>query len=216
MPDIFDEVQEELRAERARRLALRYGGLATGAVLLVLAGLGGWQGWRWYQQREAAQSAAVFLEQHRAAEAQGADLRAIGDRFAGLAASSPEGYRILATLRAAALKAETGDRDGALALWNQLSADNAAPRIYRDLASLMWALHGIDSQDPGQLAARLGPLAAEGSAWRASARELQGLLALRQGDKATAKREFEALAQDVTAPQGLRDRAGRLAAGLGV
>ncbi|MFB9970635.1 tetratricopeptide repeat protein [Pseudoroseomonas cervicalis] len=155
-------------------MALRYGGLVAGLALLVLAGLGGWQGWRWYQQREATQSAAIFLEQHRAAEAQGADLRAIGDRFAGLASSGPEGYRILSALRAAALKAETGDRDGALALWNQLSADNAAPRIYRDLASLMWALHGIDSQDPAQLSARLGPLAAEGSAWRASARELQG------------------------------------------
>ncbi|MCQ4159724.1 tetratricopeptide repeat protein [Roseomonas sp. GC11] len=216
MPDIFDEVQEDLRAEKAQRLALRYGGLAFGAALLVLAGLGGWQGWRWYQQREALQAATAFLEQHRATEAQGADLKVAGAQFAAQAASGPEGYRILATLRAAALKAETGERDAALALWAGLAADAQAPQLYRDLASLMWVLHGIDTQAPAQLSARLEPLTRPGNAWRASARELQALLALRQGDKAAAKRELDALAQDVTAPRGLRDRAGRLAAGLGV
>lgn len=220
MPDIFDEVQEELRAERARRLGMRYGGLLAGVALLVLIGLGGWQSWRWYEQRQADQAALSFLQAHRDAEAPGADLRALGDRFAGLAAKSPAGYRTLARLRAAALKAETGDRAGALALWDQLAGDSAAPQLYRDLASLMWALHGMDSQDPALLEARLAPLVqtgtAAGSPWRASARELRALLAIRRGENAEAKRDLEALAADVTAPRALRDRASRLAAGLGI
>lgn len=224
MPDIFDEVQEELRAERARQLGLRYGGMLAGVALLVLVGLGGWQGWRWYEQRQASQAATSFLEAHRAAEAQGADLKAVGNRFAALAAESPAGYRVLSLLRAAALKAETGDRAAALAMWDQVASDSAAPQLYRDLASLMWALHGMDSQDPALLAARLEPLAQAGSQaggqmgspWRASARELRALLAIRRGETAEAKRDLEALAADVNAPRGLRDRASRLAAGLGV
>jgi hypothetical protein len=215
LPDIFDEVQEELRAEKARQLGVRYGGMLAGLALLVLVGIGGWQGWQWYQEREATRVAAQFLEVHRAAEASGADLKAAGNRFAAIAAEAPEGYRVLASLRAAALKAETGDRDAALALWNQISADNAAPQIYRDLASLMWALHGIDTQDPAQLSARLAPLAQPGGAWTASARELQALVALRKGETADARRDLTALANDVTAPRGLRERAGKLAAGLG-
>ncbi|MXP63754.1 tetratricopeptide repeat protein [Roseomonas sp. M0104] len=216
MPDIFDEVQEELRAERARRLGIRYGGLLAGVALLVLLGVGGWQGWQWWQDRQAAQSGALFLEISRKAEAPGADLKAAGDSFASLAATSPEGYQILARLRGAALKAETGDREAALALWDQLSGDAGAPRLYRDLAGLMWVLHGMDTQDPAVLAARLTPLTEPSNPWRASARELQALLAIRRGDKPEAKRILEALAADVTAPRGLRDRAGRLAAGLGV
>lgn len=216
MPDIFDEVQEELRAERARRLGVRYGGLLAGIALVALIGIGGWQGWRWHQERQALAAAGTYLELNRTTEAPGADLKAAGVAFATLGEQGPAGYKLLGDLRAAALRAETGDRDGALALWNRVSADAAVPQLYRDLASLMWALHGIDTQDPAVLAARLGPLAQPGNAWRASARELQALLALRQGNKAEAKRDLEALAADVTAPRGLRDRAGRLAAGLGV
>ncbi|PHK95918.1 hypothetical protein CR162_06170 [Pseudoroseomonas rhizosphaerae] len=235
MPDIFDEVQEELRAERARQLGMRYGGMLAGVALLVLAGLGGWQGWQWYEQRQNSQAALTFLEAHRAAEAPGADLKAVGDRFAALANDSPAGYRTLSLLRAAALKAETGDRAAALAMWDRVASDGGTPQLYRDLASLMWALHGMDSQDPALLAARLDPLAqagsqaagsqaagsqaagsqAAGSPWRASARELRALLAIRRGETAEARRDLEALAADVTAPRGLRDRAGRLAAGLG-
>ncbi|KAA2214314.1 tetratricopeptide repeat protein [Teichococcus oryzae] len=216
MPDIFDEVQEELRAERARKLGLQYGGMLAGLALAVLVGIGGWQGWQWYQHREATRSAEAFLEIHRTAEAPGADLKALGDRFATLAADSPDGYRMLARLRAAALKAETGDREAALALWDQVAADGGAPQLYRDLANVMWVLHGLDTQDPAVLASRIAPLATPGTAWGASARELQALVALRRGEKAEARRTLEALAADVTAPPGLRERASRLAAGLGV
>ena len=214
MPDIFDEVKEELRAEQARKLWVRYGSVVAGVALLAVVGIGGWQGWRWYQGQESAKTALVFMETHRAAEAQGADLKAAGERFAAIAQSAPEGYRILARLRAAALKAETGEREAALGLWNEVASDSRAPQIYRDLASLMWALHGLDTQDPAALDSRLAPLV--GGAWGASARELQALVAIRRGDTATAKKNLEALAADVTAPAGVRERAGRIAATLGV
>ena len=46
MPDIFDEVNEDLRADRARTLLRRYGGLLAAGALLVVAGAGGWQVWQ--------------------------------------------------------------------------------------------------------------------------------------------------------------------------
>ena len=45
MPDIFDEVSEDLRAERAQQMLKKYGGLLVAAAALVLAGTGAWQGW---------------------------------------------------------------------------------------------------------------------------------------------------------------------------
>lgn len=215
MPDIFDEVEEDLRAERAGRLWKRYGGLLVGAALLVVAGVGGLQAWRWYEARQAAAAAEAYLAADRAASAQGADLKAAAEQFAGFAQSAPGGYQTLARLRAAALKAETGDREAALALWDQVARDSGADPLYRDLAALLWTLHSLDSGDPAQLAARLAPLLREGSPWRASAQELAALVALRRGEPEEARRAFRQLADDVTAPPGLRDRAGRLAAGLG-
>ncbi len=214
MSDIFDELQEDYRAERVRRAMLRWGGVLGAIVLAALLGAGSWQGWRWWQGTQAERTAALFLEVHRATEQPGADLAAMGDRFAALTEGAPAGYRSLARLRAAALKAEVGDRDGALALWDAVAGDSDADPVYRDLGALMWSLHGLDTLDPARLVARLSPLAEEGNPWHASARELRALLAARRGERDEARRTLEALAADVLAPQGLRERATRLAAGM--
>ena len=214
LPDIFDEVDEDLRAERAQRLWQRFATPVLAALLLVVAGVAGWQGWQWYETRQREAAAAAFIAVHRAAEAEGADLAAMGARFEALAPTAPAGYRALALLRAAALKAETGDRDGALALYDRLAADSSADGLYRDLASLMWVLRALDSGDPAVLAARIAPLARPDQPWSASARELSALVALRAGQRDEARRTLEALAADVTAPRGIRERAGRVAAGL--
>ncbi len=219
MPDIFDELEEDLRAERAAQFWRRHANLIIGAALVVVLGVGAWQGWSWWQQRQAAQAATAYLAAERETAAQGADLKAAAERFAAIAHEAPAGYRTLARLRAAALKAETGDRAAALALWDQVAQDSGADPLYRDLATVMFVLHSLDAPDadPAQLAARIAPLAAAGAdnPWRASAQELAALVALKRGDREEARRGLQALAQDVTAPQGLRSRAGRIAAELG-
>jgi hypothetical protein len=47
--DIFDEVSDDLRTERAARLFRRYGLLVLAAAVLVLLGVAAQQGWIWYQ-----------------------------------------------------------------------------------------------------------------------------------------------------------------------
>lgn len=215
LPDIFDEIQEDLRAERARKLWLRYGSAFAGVVVLILAGVGGWQGWTYWQNRQTATAATAYLAGLRDAEAEGADQKAVAGRLATLADTAPEGYRVLARLRAASLMAQAGQPNEALTLWDQVAGDPKADGLYRDLASLMWAMHGMDQVDPAQLMARLTPLTQPGNTWRASAQELMALAQLRKGDKDAAKAGFTALAQDVTAPQGVRERAQRIAAGIG-
>jgi len=186
VPDIFDEIEEDLRADRTRRLAKRWGGAAIGVALLALAAAGGWQAWRWVAQG-----------------------------FGTLAQAAPDGYRTLARLRAAALKAETGDTPAALALWDELARDSAAEALYRDLAALLYVGHGLETVDAAQLAARIGPLTQPGNAWQAPAREMAALVAIRRGDTAEARQQLQALAADTAATPGLRERAQRLAAGLG-
>lgn len=216
MPDIFDEVSEDLRAERAQRLLKRYGGLMVAAALLVLAGVGAWQGWRWYDARETARIATTFITALRTAEKpEGPERAAALPELGTVAAEGNAGYRTLARLRAAALKANAGDMPGALVLWDQVAADRAADPLLRDVATLMWVTRQIDSADPSLLEARLGPLAGPDHALRALAMEAQALLALRQGRTEAARDTLRKLGQDVTAPDGVRGRANGVLAQIG-
>ena len=215
MPDLVDEVDEELRAERAQRLAKRYGGALTGLALVVLAGVAGWEGWKWHEARQAAAAAETFLAAAEGAAAEGADMAAAAARFAAVANDAPAVYRTLARLRQAALQAEAGDTSAALATWDAVARDIALDPLYRDLATVMWGLHSVDVAEPGQVEARILPLAADGAPWRASAREALALLALRRGNAEQARRSLEAIMADTATPQGIRDRAGRLLGGLG-
>jgi len=216
--DIFDEVNEDLRAERAQQLARRYGGPAVLLALVIAAGIGGWQAWRWNQVRQAGDVAGAYLAAAREAGPPDAPAPAAGPaqaEFDRLAATAPAGYRTLARLRDAALRAGAGDLPGALQQWDALASDTSADPLLRDLASLLWAQHQVDAGDPAVVDARLQPLTAQNSPWRALALESQALLALRTGHADQAHDILRGLAADASAPNGVHDRVNGLLARLG-
>ena len=220
MVDIFDEVDEELRAERTQKLLMRYGGYIVAAALLIVGAAAGWQGWRWYQARQDQAAAVEYLTAMNLADATVAGTNAANRAaaiagFDKLASTAPEGYRTLARLREAALKADAGDLPGAAALWDRVAADSAADSLLRDLASLMWAAHQIDSGDPSLLEARLKVLAVPDNPWHALAEEQLALLDMRVGKADAAKATLRRLAADTTAPNGVRGRASGLLNRLG-
>lgn len=212
MVDIFDEVEEELRADRAEALFKRYLPHLLAAATLIVAGTAGWQGWNWWEARRDQQAAAGFITAMRAAEGLAADAQPatriqIAETFQKLASDAPGGYRSLARLRAASLRAAGADLPGALTLWNEVAADNTAEPMLRDYATLLWVQHQIDTADPAMLRARLAPLTEATNPWRALAGEAAALIALRAGQIDQARAALKSLADDTTAPDGVRARA---------
>ena len=216
MPDIFDEVDQDLRAERARKAFQRYGGLVLLAAVLVVAGAAGWEAWRAHAAKDTARVAQLYLSAlDGAAGPPGDGRKAATLQLAEVARDGGAGYRALARLRAAALAADTGDAAGAEALWAQTAADTAADPLFRDAAVLQSVLHQLDASDPATLAARLKPLAAPDNPWHALAGEAQALLELRQGHTDAARDALRQIGKDITAPEGLRMRANGLLGRLG-
>lgn len=213
MVDFFDEVEEELREERAQELLKKYGGVLFAGALLLVAAVGGWKAWGWYQEKRDLDAATLYLAASGRAEAAGAaglNRPLAIAAFEQVAGNSPDGYRVLARLREAALRADAGDLNGASAVWDQVAADGSADSLLRDLASLTWCLYHADKGDPALLEGRLKPLAAPGNAWRSLAAEQLALLDLRQGHTEAAKTQLQKLVGDTTAPNGVRSRAGAL------
>jgi hypothetical protein len=203
--DIFDEVEEDLRAERAEKLLKKYAGLLVAVAVAIVAAAASWQLWMRYQKQQDASAASAFV----AGQATG-DLKTLDE----LAATGPEGYKTLARLTEAGLKAKAGDLQGAESLWNAVASDSSADTLLRDFASLMAAGHELDHGDPAELASRLKPLALPSNPWSSLAREQLALLALRQGKQEDARQMLQALMNDIAAPSGLRARVSGLLAGV--
>ncbi len=209
-PDIFDEIEEDLKRDRYAKLWARHGWIVVALAVALVAGTGGWQAWRWHARTTAEAATGRLLEATRtqdAAAAQAALADAARDGGAGL--------RTLARLAEAARQARAGDTQGAIAAWDLVAADTGADPLYRDLATLLAAGATLDSAEPAQLVGRLQPLAQPNNPWRHAAQEMLALLALRQGNRDTALAGFRALAADTTAPNGIRERAGAMLATLG-
>ena len=229
MVDIFDEVDEELRADKAQAVLKQYGGLILAAAFAVVLGVAGWQGWQWWQARQDQAAAIRFLAAMRIADnlspmpglAAPDDAATAARRgqamtgFAGVAADGPAGYRALSRLREAGLKADAGDLPAAVSIWNSIAGDGSVDPLLRDLANLLAVLRQLDTGDAAQLAARLKPMAEANSPWRALAQEQLALLDIRMGQTEAAKETLGRLSRDTAAPIGVRNRAGAMLARLG-
>lgn len=207
--DIFREVDEELSRDRAVALARKYGKYVIAFAVAAVAGVALFGGWQDYRERQRQAEGRAY--------AQAIDLVLKEDTKAATAAmaeiaSQGGSYGLLALLEEASLKVKAGDRAGALAIYNSLAADSSARRPFRDLATVLSVLISLDSGDPASLRHTLEPLTAQDQPFRPSAQELLGLLALRQGDFAAAKKQFRLLADDPAAPSGMRRRATQILA----
>ena len=203
--DIFDEVDEELRRDRAKLLWDKYGKIVIAVAVLIVLATSGNVYWRKYTEAQRLENAQQFLEASGLADA-GQQDQAI-DAFLGLAADAQAGYSLIARFRAAALKAEAGDTQGAAADYAALAADSDLDPIYREFSALMVVINEGETGDPNALLQELEPLIQDGKPWRHTARELAAAQHLRLGEIDQAREHLSAVADDLEAPRGARARA---------
>jgi hypothetical protein len=207
--DIFHEVDEEVRREQLKKLWDRYSIYLIAAAVLLVAAIAGWRAYEyWIAQRAAAagadfEAALALSEQGKRAEAEAA--------FAKVAAEAPDGYRVLARFRAAAVLSESKSGD-AVKAYDDLSADGSLVPVWRDLAAVRAAMLLVDTASLSEMQKRLDPVAEPTRSFRHSARELLALSAWRNHDVANARRYLDMIASDAESPIGIRARADVLSA----
>lgn len=210
--DIFREVDEELRRERAIKLWRKYGRHVIAVALIIVLGTGGYQAWKAYQEQRQVERAEAFAA--AMSQAAAGETEAALQDLAALTADGVGGYGTLAAFERARLLAEQGDESAAIELWDRLAESSDVAPAIRPVATLFSVMHQLDDGDAAALEARLAPLSEPGSAFRPSALELSALLALRQGNRDQARQLYSEIADDLTAPAGLRARAAQMLAAL--
>jgi hypothetical protein len=201
----FREVDEAVRHERYKALWDKYGVSVLVLGALVIAGVAGYKGWTFWQERQSQEAGAEFTQ--ALALETGDDQAKAREAFSSLAESGPGGYRVLSRFQIAASEARAGETEKAVASYDALATDGSVDPILQGLATVQAATLRLDNSDYAEMERRLKGLIDSGTAWRFSARELLGLSAYRHNDMRVAEEQFSALLSNQATPANLRERA---------
>ena len=207
MSDIFQEVDEEVRRDKAAEFWKKYQNLIlAGAALIVLAS-GGFRYWQY--ERERAQQAAGDQFQQALAALEGGKLDEAKAGLDKIAAQAPSGYRALAQMTAAGAQASK-DPQGAIGAFDAISGDAAIDPLLRDAARLRAALLRVDIAGEEQKgAAALTSLSTDNGPYRRLARLALGALALERKDYDDAAKQFDLVLGDPEVSPDERQAASR-------
>ena len=199
------EIDEELRREQLLKLWDAYGTYVIAAAVLIIAGIGGY---KFYEHRRAtaaeAAGAKLAIAAREAAQDKKAELqKALED----IAKTAPTNYGVLARLRLAAAEREAGKTAEAAAAYEAIAKGSGVDALLADYAQLQAAVLRLDSANWTDMQNWLTPLAADGNAWRFSARELLGLAAQKAGKLDEARTEYQRLLSDRGTPPSIAERA---------
>ncbi len=201
MSDIFQEVDEEVRREQLKKLWERYGVYLIAACVLLVVAVGGWRTYEWWEAKKAAQAGSAF--QAAVALASEGKNKEAEEAFAKVASSGTATYRMLAKFREAAEVARR-DPNAAVAIYDQLAADNSLGRVLQDLAALRAGTILVDTAPYGDIVRRLEPLTAPDRTFRHSARTMLALAAWRANDATAMRRWSDMIMADADTPSGTR------------
>lgn len=199
---LFREVEDDLRHDMLHSLWKRFGVWIIAAAVLIVVGVAGYQIHKSMQESERAEQAAQLDAADDAARL-GHPEKAI-ELLTALEAKANPGYRTLARLRHASLLIDGGKSAEARPLLKAISADDKALRAYRDLAVILDALCGLDTDDPKAIRDALAPLTDAGQPWRHTALELSALAQARGGDAKGATETLKSILDDPDVPQDQR------------
>ena len=196
MSDIFQEVDEEVRRDKAVEFWTRHQNSLLAVALLIVLATGGYRFWQ-YRQLQAAQAAGAAFQNALTLDSQGKTDEAKAALDA-LQREAPGGYAKLGRFIDAGLLLKKDPRAG-IAAYDALANDGSLDPLMRDTAKLRAALARLNAGETDAAKAALEPLAASG-AYRHTARLALASLAIAAKDYSAAKTRLGEVIADAEAP----------------
>ena len=205
----IEEVSEEVRKDQLYGYLRKYGWIAGALVVLIV---GGAVYSEWSNHR-----ASVDAQTRGDALTYALNKPTVTEQIAALdniSANPGDATDILGFQRAAIL-AEDGQKDAALALLNAIANDETAKQVYRDMARFKAVVLSGNDIDQGERMAALEVLAKPGNAFRPLALEQIAVAKLDAGDESGAIEQLTQLLNEPGISADLRRRSAQLLVSLG-
>ena len=205
MADLFQEIDDELRQDKASRLWRVYGKYVVAAAIVIIISVGGYKFWQ-QKQLDDGEKASIAYEAALERSASGDHNGAI-DQLNAEELGTVAGYAALSQMQKANLAMKINDFEAALITFKDIAENDNYPQSIKDWASFRYAAVRVEKQIDSNAPADLDSLIATDSPWRFLAKEIKAIRGIETGNKSAAKAIFSELADDENAPERLRVRA---------
>ena len=204
MVDVFEQVEEELRSERYKRLARTWLPIVGVVLSVALIAALGWWGYQSWQTSQADKASAAY---DRGMEAlQASDTATARAAFEESAEVGNGAYKSLALQQQAGLAVTDNRIPDAIRLFDE-AAKAAGDPILADPARLKAAFLVMDTGALADIEARLEPLTEDGRPLQPFAQEALALARLQHGKTKEAREAFVQLQLGQDVPEPVRQRA---------
>ena len=211
---LLREVDDAVRQDQMGEFAARFGKPLIAALVLGLAGLGGYLWWSGQQEAERERQSEVLISAQDNIEA--GNLDTASSLLDPLVEEGDIGAATAARLMQAGVALQNDDSAAAVELFDAVADDADAPQALRDLAAVRSVAAQYDDMQPEAVISRLGSFARPDSPLFGSAGELVAMAHLENGDRDRAGELFAQMAKAEDLPATLRARARQMAGFLGV
>lgn len=202
--DVFEQVEEELRSERYKRLARTWLPIGAGVGAIALIGALGWWGYQSWQTNEGDKASAAYQRGIEAAAA--GDMAKANTEFGAAADTGSRGYKALALMQQAAIALSQDKTDEAIRLFDEAAKASGDP-ILSDGAAIKAVYLVMDKGDLDGASKRLETLVDDKRPYRALAQEAQATVLMLKNKPAEAREIFVQLQLGQEVPQSVRQRA---------
>ena len=205
MADLFQEIDDELRQDKASSLWKLYGKYVVAVAIIIITCVGGYKFWQ-QQQLDNGEKASIAYEAALARSASG-DFKGAIDQLNEEELGLVRGYAALSQMQKANLAMKIKDFEAALISYKDIAENDDYPQSIKEWASFRHVAVRVEKQIDSNASADLDTLIATDSPWRFLAKEIKAIKEIEIGNNSGAKAIFSELADDENTPERLRVRA---------
>ena len=205
MGDVFQEVDEELREEKYKRIWRKFRYYVIGGLILFILGIGANAFWKDYNLKEVNDRSERFFTAIEMAQEDKVNAITLLEEFANQEEKNSEYNALIARFTEAAIRRSEKDYNGALVIYQSLE-DNNISNFYEDYAKLssVEMLIALNNKKDAKLI--LDDLISNTSDLKYIAMEYMGYIEIDEGNFSKARTIFTSIADDALSSVNMKNR----------
>lgn len=199
---VFREIDDELQTEKLMDFWNKYKTAIISVITVILVVTAGWNYYGYAAKKSNEAYTASYYDFMRKSQID--PLKALEDASTGDVLSKNKAF--LAQIYQASLHTDHKDFDKATVLYEKITHDSAAPKLYQSLAAYYLLLNKSQYMDAKTLLVEMETLKIEDSPFAPLILELKASLLFENGQNDEALKMINTILEDKKLPNGLRQR----------